>query len=100
MNNKRVSEIQNQLPSVLIELNKQLGLPEDSGYLNIVFNLDDNIWRVIEGYSNYQRNTETNHVRNKRTFRILTPNNSGFVKIKSNQGQWTHISTKPNYSND
>jgi len=94
MNQQRALEIQRELPIVVKELNQQLGLPENSGYLNIVFNFNEGIWSDIEGYQRYQRNTETNHIRNKSTHRVLAPNNSGFVKIKSNRGHWKHVSTK------
>lgn len=95
MNHQRILKIQHNLPNVVKALNQQFDLPEDSGYFNIIFNVNETAWLDIDGYSQYQRHIETNHIRNKSTHRVLAPNNSGFVKIKSNQGHWKHASTKP-----
>lgn len=94
MNQQRIIQIQQELPNVIKALNQQFELPVDGGYFNIIFNIDETVWEDIEDHTRYQRNIETNHVRNKSTHRILASNNSGFVKIKSNQGHWKHVSTK------
>ncbi len=91
VNEQRMLNLRKQLPQVLKNLNKQLGLPEDSGLLGIIMNTAEGLWETLDHCNNYQRNIETGHVRNKTSHKVLVPNNSGWVKVKTTEGNWTQV---------